>query len=160
MKKYIDSSVPILCLTGTATNRIMQEISAKFKIDSSSCYVERENRNKLFYHISRDSDKYTVKLTDRYTSLLGILAMKKIKNKITLIYVAQRKTCESLFDILKQMDFKVFLYLIMKVQRYHAGLALEEREKIEKQFNKNKIQILITTSAYGMGIDKRDITVK
>ncbi|MDY7021517.1 MAG: ATP-dependent DNA helicase RecQ, partial [Cyanobacteriota bacterium] len=66
-----------------------------------------------------------------------------------LVYVRTRKDSEELADLLKQQGYKT--------APYHAGLSSEERRQIEQTWLKGKLQFVVCTSAFGMGINKPNV---
>ena len=71
------------------------------------------------------------------------------KNKSGLVYVRSRKDSETLALWFKSLNFQA--------AAYHAGLATKQRRNIEHHWLTGKIQFVVCTSAFGMGIDKSDV---
>ena len=63
-----------------------------------------------------------------------------------IIYMNSRKNCQDMTDVIKNMGFKV--------ECYHAGLSKGMRNKIQNQFSSGNINIIVSTVAFGMGIDQ------
>ena len=78
-----------------------------------------------------------------------LLASLKKKNECTIIYVRTRKMCNTLFNILKEHQIKSTIY--------HAGLDHQTRSSSQQIWMNGTINIMIATSAFGMGIDKQNV---
>jgi ATP-dependent DNA helicase RecQ len=66
-----------------------------------------------------------------------------------LIYVRSRRDSEELFQLLQSLNYST--------AAYHAGLSSAERRRIEREWLTDRLQFVICTSAFGMGIDKKDV---
>lgn len=75
--------------------------------------------------------------------------MENHKEKGGIIYAATRKDVEKIYDGLEKRGYSV--------SKYHAGLSKDERDKNQEDFINDKINIMIATNAFGMGIDKPNI---
>lgn len=136
-------NVPILALTATATNTIIENINntlnlKNVKIVKSSCY-----RNNLNINILK---KNTVKK--------DIDTLKKIINKIDkkdkiIIYCKTISDTEDLKNELQKCEYKC--------DNYHSKKNLEIRKQIQDDFSLNNINIIIATCSFGMGIDEPNI---
>ncbi|EEY21564.1 ATP-dependent DNA helicase recQ [Verticillium alfalfae VaMs.102] len=78
-----------------------------------------------------------------------LLAYLKEHRGSTLVYVTQQRQAEDLALDLKKQGFKV--------QAFHAGMKTEEKTRIQDAFMASKVDIVVATIAFGMGIDKSDI---
>lgn len=128
-----------LALTASATSAVREEISTML------C---RPGYQEIMYSVDRPNIQLFVKRTeDKFAQLTEALAQSE---GATIIYCATRKKVEEVYQFLKNE------YL---VGYYHGGLTSNERSSLQQQFQKNQLQILIATNAFGMGIDKADIRV-
>ena len=128
-----------LALTASATPTVREEISTML------C---RPGYQEIVYSVDRPNIQLFVKHTeDKFAQLKEVLAQS---DGATIIYCATRKKVEEVYRFLKDE------YL---VGYYHGGLTSNERSSLQQQFQKNQLQILIATNAFGMGIDKADIRV-
>ncbi len=136
----IINSPKILAITATATKEIEKDILNQLSINAKifRTSFDRPNLNLKVINLPQNIYKEFI--------LLGLL--KKIKQP-AVIFVTTQRTAENLNDFLQANSFNS--------KYYHAGLTKEERSFIQDSFMKNKINILVATIAFGMGIDKKDI---
>ena len=97
----------------------------------------------------RPNLKYTVqKVPVKFHSLR--LHLNEIKGSV-IIYCTTRNNVSQLTNMLQSYQYKV--------GEYHAGLSIDKRQQAQKAWMKNEIQIVVSTSAFGMGINKPDVRV-
>jgi len=129
--------VPVLALTASATPKVIEDIMLQLDFKTPLVFKKSFERTNLHYIVRNVEDKYG-KL---------INAVKKVSES-GLIYVRNRKKTEEIADFLIQNG--------VIASFYHAGLNPEIRSKRQEDWIKNKIQIMVCTNAFGMGIDKPD----
>ncbi|TDR20360.1 RecQ family ATP-dependent DNA helicase [Marinicella litoralis] len=130
-----------LLLTATATPKVIADMRAKFSIDEDDVVVTGFYRNNLFLQMS------PTLAVDRHEKLLA-----RIKQDITaptIVYVTLQKTAETVAAYLAANN--------IHAQHYHAGMKPDERELIQSQFMQGKLNVIVATIAFGMGIDKKDV---
>lgn len=140
IKEYIPKDTPILALTATATPQIQDDIIEKLMISDAVVFKKSFARANLSYK--------TIKTEDKINHLLNQLS--HIKGSV-IIYVRSRKNTRHYSQIIEDSGFKSAFY--------HAGLSTQMRDKIQSDWIKNKIQIIVSTNAFGMGIDKPDVSL-
>lgn len=138
--KALEQKVPILALTATATPRVQEDILEKLNISSAKIYQGSFNRRNLFFQVIKG------KVPETFVAEY----LRKNKQEAGIIYCSTRKAVDSMYCYLKEI-------CQMSVGRYHAGMEKEEREKNQNDFIKDKIQGIIATNAFGMGIDKSNV---
>ncbi len=135
--------VPIVALTGTATPQVIEDIRKSLGIDDALIVKASFNRPNLFLKV----------VPKQHTNLdlapYFLDHNKKPIIKSSIIYVKTRKETETLKQIL--LDYGI------ECDAYHAGLLPSQRTKIHHEFLDNKLQCIIATISFGMGIDKSDI---
>ena len=142
-RKY--PTVPLLCLTATATIRVKEDIVKRLGIEREVQYFQSSfNRPNLVYEIRQKGDLKN--LEDDLSQLIK----GRFNNKSGIIYCISRKDCETLAGNL-QKKYKV------KCDYYHAELPYNKRKEIQDKWMNNEIQIIIATIAFGMGINKKDV---
>lgn len=134
----------LLLLTATATTDMKAELQAQFNLPTQAwfTYTESVNRPNIFLHteqVQEQDDK-----RERLKSLLMQLPGSGI------VYVSSRKLANSLAEWLRQTTGK-------RVAAYHGGLDNVARYRLQQQFMENQLDVIVATSAFGMGIDKDDI---
>ena len=132
----------VLALTATATKEVRDDIIKALDMKTPNIFVSGFNRDNLIYgvqnHISEE---------EKNKALIEFI------NKISgagIVYTSSIKTAESLFNVLKSN-------LNRKVGLYHGSLPPQIRKKMQDDFLANKIDVLIATNAFGMGVNKLDI---
>ncbi|SCI16273.1 ATP-dependent DNA helicase recQ [uncultured Clostridium sp.] len=129
----------VTAFTATASQEVREDIINILKLREPDVYITGFNRENLFINIVKSSskNKYIIDYLENHNNESGI------------IYVATRKDVEKIYEGLKKRG-----YLVSK---YHAGLSKEERKQNQEDFINDKINIMIATNAFGMGIDKSNI---
>ncbi len=131
----------VLLLTATATPPVIADMQQKFAIAADDVVTTgfyRANLNLLVEPVS-GADKQR-----RLEQWLGAKA-----GQPSIVYVTQQKTAEQVAARLSQRD--------IAASAYHAGIASDAREAIQRQFMAGQINCIVATIAFGMGIDKADI---
>lgn len=131
--------VPCLALTATATEKVVQEISMKLGLNNPKVFKQSFKRNNLNIIVENTSNKYK-----------RILEFLKQNPSSGIIYTRTRKEAEDLSFFLKNNRFQ-------NVDYYHAGLSAEVKEKLQKKWIGSQFHVLISTNAFGMGIDKDNV---
>ena len=130
-----------LLLTATATPAVVADMQAKFAIAAADVVCTgfyRANLNLLVKPVSG---------RDKLQRLIEWLSVRA--NQPTIVYVTLQKTAEQVAQQLRQHG--------LDAQAYHAGMVHEQRESIQNQFMGGRINCIVATIAFGMGIDKSDI---
>lgn len=129
---------PILALTASATPKVVADIKKQLELKRPKTFSKSFFRDNLIY-ISR-------KIEDKFHYLAQIL------NKVPgsgIVYVRNRK---------KTYEIAQFLYKNgISADYYHAGLSQEERKRKQELWQNNQLRIIVSTNAFGMGIDKPDV---
>ena len=142
MMEEINSEVPIIALTATATPKVQSDIVKNLSLRDAEILISSFNRANLYYEVQPKIKKdLTVKSIVKYIS--------GHKGKSGIIYTLNRKTTEELADLLKANNIKAVAY--------HAGLDQKLRAERQDQFLNEDVQVIVATIAFGMGIDKPDI---
>ena len=131
---------PIIALTATATDKVRTDILRSLNIEDAKQFKSSFNRPNLYYEVrpkTKNIDKEIVKF------------IKENPGKSGIIYCLARKKVEELAEVLRAND--------IKAAAYHAGLEAETRSRTQDDFLQEKIDIIVATIAFGMGIDKPDV---
>jgi ATP-dependent DNA helicase RecQ len=135
----------VAALTATATPATQQEIVSGLKLLHPSIFKSSFKRNIACTIIK------TGTISEHELQLFAYL---RSNNQTGIIYTSSRSETERLTHKLNHVSH---LLHIDKVGCYHAGLSATERQQTQQLFLENKLQILVATTAFGMGIDKPDI---
>jgi ATP-dependent DNA helicase RecQ len=135
------AEVPVIALTATATAAVRDDIIDKLAFRKSW---------KLFQSsFARDNISFVVRKTEnKQKKVFEIL--QKIKGS-AIIYVRSRKATQEIATWLSQKK--------IPATYYHAGLDFSERTQRQDQWIQNKFRVIVSTNAFGMGIDKPDVRV-
>ena len=131
---------PIIALTATATNKVRDDIKKNLGIQDAKDFKSSFNRPNLYYEVrpkTKNVDKDIIKF------------IKSNPGKSGIIYCLSRKKVEELAEILQAND--------ISAMAYHAGMEAAARSKTQDAFIMEKIDVIVATIAFGMGIDKPDV---
>ena len=131
---------PVIALTATATDKVRTDIKRSLGITDAREFKSSFNRPNLYYEIrqkSSDIDKQIIMFIRQHEGQRGI------------IYCLSRKKVEELSEVLKANN--------IKAAPYHAGLDSVTRSQTQDDFLMERIDVIVATIAFGMGIDKPDV---
>ena len=129
----------VTAFTATASQEVRKDIIASLRLLNPDIYITGFNRENLYINIVKSSSK------NKY--IIDYLENHKKENGI--IYAATRKDVEKIYEGLYKRGYSV--------SKYHAGLSQEERKINQEDFINDKVNIIVATNAFGMGIDKPNI---
>ncbi len=130
--------VPVLALTATATPEVVNDIQERLEFKEKRVFQMSFERKNLIYKVEKETDKYTA-LVNIFNSTSGS----------AIVYVRSRNKAREVAEILKLNK--------LKAEYYHAGLKAETRELVQNQWTRGNCRIIVSTNAFGMGIDKPDV---
>ncbi|MEZ8107003.1 RecQ family ATP-dependent DNA helicase [Vibrio cortegadensis] len=131
----------VLLLTATATPNVIEDMQSKFAIQKEHITITGFYRSNLDLAISPCVEEHK---TD---SLIDIIA--PTPDEPTIVYVTLQHSAEQVAKVLQHAG--------ISAHAYHAGLKTEQREFIQQQFMQGKINCIVATIAFGMGVDKANI---
>ncbi|AZA58568.1 RecQ family ATP-dependent DNA helicase [Chryseobacterium shandongense] len=131
--------IPCLALTATATPKVLEEIKAKLELKNPQVFQRSFKRDNIRI--------FTEEVSDKFQKIYDIL---KFTKQSGIIYVRTRKEAELLSEFLQKNQLK-------NVDFFHAGLSAKEKNAKQTIWNNSDNQILISTNAFGMGIDKDNV---
>ncbi|EOY2804996.1 DNA helicase RecQ [Enterococcus faecium] len=129
----------IVALTATATVQVAADIKRLLKIPENNHIQTGFERENLRFQVIKDQKK------EQYL----IEYLKINKNQSGIIYASTRKEVDRLYHLLKKFDFSV--------GRYHGGLNENERTEMQEAFLYDRLQLIVATNAFGMGINKSNV---
>ena len=130
----------VAAYTATATVKVIQEIKELLKLKNPVESIIGFDRPNLLYKVVKTGDKF---------SYVRDAINKNYENKSGIIYCATRKTVEGLTQKLNAQGFSA--------AAYHGGMGSELRQNNQHDFIHDKINIMVATNAFGMGINKPDV---
>ena len=131
---------PIIALTATATTKVRDDIKKNLGIQDAADFKSSFNRANLYYEVrskTKNVDKDIIKF------------IKSNPGKSGIIYCLSRKKVEELAEILQTNE--------ISAKAYHAGMDSAMRSQTQDDFIMERIDVIVATIAFGMGIDKPDV---
>ncbi|MCY8806953.1 ATP-dependent DNA helicase RecQ [Bacillus atrophaeus] len=129
----------IMALTATATPEVHEDICKQLHIEKENTVYTGFSRDNLTFKVAKGENK------DRFIEEY----LNRNKLEAGIIYTATRKEADRICEKLKRQH--------INAGRYHGGLPDEVRKEQQEQFLNDQIQVMVATSAFGMGIDKSNI---
>ena len=129
----------VAAFTATATPEVRADIVRLLGLQEPRVHVTGFDRPNLYFEVRRGENKKA--FIERY--------LKGHPGDAGIIYAATRKDVDALYSLLLRKHFAV--------GRYHAGLSDEERARVQDDFLYDRVQIMVATNAFGMGIDKPNV---
>jgi ATP-dependent DNA helicase RecQ len=130
----------VSAFTATATKEVREDIIHILKLRDPELLITGFDRKNLFYSVQKPKDKYAV--VSNY--------INQNPDKSGIIYCLTRKNVEEVCDRLSREG--------IEVTRYHAGLSDAERKRNQEDFIYDRKPIIVATNAFGMGIDKSNVS--
>jgi RecQ family ATP-dependent DNA helicase len=131
---------PVLALTATATPSVQADILAQLEMIKPARFIHGFRRDNLAIEVVE------VPVPERPAAICGLLANPE--RRPAIVYATSRKGAEMLAAELSRR---------VPASAYHAGLDAETRERVQTVFQAGKLEVVVATIAFGMGIDKADI---
>lgn len=131
--------IPCLALTATATPKVLEEIKNKLELKNAKTFQKSFKRKNIKI--------FTDEVSDKFQRVLDIL---KYNSSSGIVYVRTRKEAELLTGFLQKNKLK-------NVDFFHAGLTTKEKNIKQNTWNNSDQHVLISTNAFGMGIDKDNV---
>ncbi|HER63312.1 MAG TPA: DNA helicase RecQ, partial [Desulfobacteraceae bacterium] len=131
--------IPIIALTATAEPHTRRDILERLQLTRSRCYISSFDRPNIRYTVLEKQKPFaqlTAFLQDR-------------QNEAGIVYCLSRKRVEKVASQLIDAGYRA--------ASYHAGLPAGQRKKVQEDFLRDDVRIIVATVAFGMGIDKSNI---
>ena len=132
-------NVPIAAFTATATAEVSADIQKQLRLREPFCVLASFDRPNLSYQVVYKDDLGSQLVT----------FLKSVPGQSGIIYRGTRKKVEETAEMLTKQGFDV--------RPYHAGMSDTERAWVQDAFSTDRIQIIVATIAFGMGIDKSNV---
>ena len=129
----------VSAFTATATLQVRDDIVKHLQLEEPNVLITGFDRKNLFFKVDKPDNKKA--------ALLSFLRDKKGKSGI--VYCATRKAVEQVSQVLIEKGYRA--------APYHAGLTDTERRNNQDDFLYDRVQIMVATNAFGMGIDKSNV---
>ncbi len=129
---------PIIALTATATPTVQRDIVTQLQLSSPSLFIHGFRRDNLQIEV--------VEMSKARRNEFVVKLLAKQENRPAIVYAPSRKAAEELAGMLGG-----------RAAAYHAGLEPSVRERVQRGFQAGKVEVVVATIAFGMGIDKADV---
>ena len=136
----LDTRPVVSAFTATATPIVREDIVAQLRLDDPTVLVSGFDRQNLFFQVQKPDDKFMALMT----------FLRERKTRSGIIYCSTRAAVEEVCFKLQQKG--------LSASRYHAGLSDNERRNNQEDFLYDRAQIMVATNAFGMGIDKSNVS--
>ena len=130
---------PIGAFTATATPEVRDDIRRLLQLERPAMVTTGFDRENLYFEVQEPRSKQT--------ALLELVRSRP--GKCGIVYCSTRRAVEDVCAFLQEEG--------ISATRYHAGLDAEERRKNQEDFLFDRVQVMVATNAFGMGIDKSDV---
>ncbi len=132
-------SAPLIALTATATPKVQMDIQKNLGMSDAAVFKSSFNRPNLYYEIrpKHDVDREIIRF------------VKQNEGKSGIIYCLSRKKVEELTELLVANG--------IRARAYHAGMDAATRAANQDDFLMERVEVIVATIAFGMGIDKPDV---
>jgi ATP-dependent DNA helicase RecQ len=131
----------VLALTATATPAVQDDIVRTLELPAMRRVIGDFNRPNLRFEVVA-----TARPQEKVARLIELLSRE---HQPAIVYASTRREAQGVFQLLSENGFSVCLY--------HGGLDAEERTQTQRAFQHDRVQIMVATVAFGMGVDKPNI---
>lgn len=143
-KKCLEKPIPVSCFTATAKQKVISDIGAYFRdtlgLELKKFLSSSERTNLRYEVIGVHSD------SEKDQALRDLVTRKRCP---TIVYVSRTKLAEDLAEMLNKHG--------VKAAAFHGKMDSKEKQQNQDEFKENLIQVMVATSAFGMGVDKEDV---
>jgi ATP-dependent DNA helicase RecQ len=131
---------PIIALTATATPTVQRDIAAQLNLQNPAIFITGFRRSNLAVEV--------VELSKPQRADFALKLLKSAESRPAIIYAQSRKDAEEL---------ATKLHKHFPTAAYHAGLDPGTRDRVQRAFLGGKLDVVVATVAFGMGVDKADV---
>jgi ATP-dependent DNA helicase RecQ len=131
---------PVMALTATATPIVQDDIVAQLRLDQTARFIHGFRRSNLAVEV--------VEVSKPKRTQLALSLLKPQERRPAIVYAPTRKEAETLAQELSES---------FSTAAYHAGLEPDHRERVQREFLTGRLEAVVATIAFGMGIDKPDV---
>ncbi|MBW6479343.1 MAG: RecQ family ATP-dependent DNA helicase [Bacteroidales bacterium] len=143
-KKNLQDGIPVSCFTATAKQKVIEDIRYYFKEKLSlefELFTSKASRTNLHYKVFEKGDE-----EEKYLAARDLI---EEKNCPTIIYVSRTRKAYLLAERLTNDGFNA--------KPYHGKMDVKEKTSNQNAFISGEVSIMVATSAFGMGVDKKDV---
>jgi ATP-dependent DNA helicase RecQ len=136
--KELHPRVPIIAVTATATKAVQEDIVTVLELENAQVFKSSYERSNIHYKIENTGDKRQ-----------ALRHFYNVQPGSSITYVRSRKNAVEFTLLLQQAQITAGFY--------HGGLSNKIRSRTAQSWMNNKLQVMLATNAFGMGIDKPDV---
>src|SRR5690606_26809710 len=143
-KKNLEDGIPVSCFTATAKQKVIEDIRAYFREKLSldlELFTSKASRTNLQYKVFEKRDE-----EEKYQAVRDLIEQKDCP---TIVYVSRTRKAYLLAERLFKDGFSA--------KPYHGKMDKQEKSENQDSFIRGDTQIMVATSAFGMGVDKKDV---
>lgn len=143
-KKNLEDEIPVSCFTATAKQKVIEDIRNYFKEKLSldfELFTSKSSRTNLQYKVFEKGNE-----EEKYQTVRDLI---EEKNCPTIIYVSRTRKAYLLAERLTKDGFNA--------KPYHGKMDVKEKTANQNAFISGEVTIMVATSAFGMGVDKKDV---
>jgi ATP-dependent DNA helicase RecQ len=143
-KKNLEYGIPVSCFTATAKQNVIEDIRRYFKDKLNldlELFTSKASRTNLQYKVFQKGNE-----EDKYLALRDLIEQK---NCPTIVYVSRTRKAFQLADRLCKDG--------LNAKPYHGKMTAQEKSENQNAFIAGEVPIMVATSAFGMGVDKKDV---
>jgi ATP-dependent DNA helicase RecQ len=134
--------VPLIALTATATPAVRADVVKQLGLHDPVTIVRGFDRPNLAWSVVGAADRNA-------KDMLLLRLVRHQTEGVSIVYAPTRKAVDSLTDLLRRGG--------LAATAYHAGMSAQDRERMQNEFMRGRVPIIVATCAFGMGIDKPDV---
>ncbi|KAF3618235.1 Mediator of RNA polymerase II transcription subunit 34 [Capsicum annuum] len=138
-------NVPVVALTATATKKVQDDLMEMLHIPRCVKFVSSVNRPNLYYMV-REKSSTAKTVVDE---IAEYIRTSYPNNESGIVYCFSRKECEQVALELRERE--------ISADHYHADMDVNARERVHLRWSNGKLQVIVGTVAFGMGINKPDV---
>ncbi|CAN6547058.1 unnamed protein product [Malus baccata var. baccata] len=138
-------NVPVIALTATATQKVQSDLMEMLHIPRCVKFVSTVNRPNLFYMVREKSSVGKVVVDE----IAEFIHHSYSDHESGIVYCFSRKECEQVAKELREKG--------ISAHHYHADMDANARENVHKRWSNGRLQVIVGTVAFGMGINKPDV---
>lgn len=145
-KKNLEDAIPVSCFTATAKQKVIEDIRDYFRQKLSlelEIFSSKASRTNLHYKVFEKGDEEA-----KYQEVRDLLEERDCP---AIIYVSRTRKANSLAEKLTADGFNA--------KAYHGKMDAKEKTANQNSFIAGEVQIMVATSAFGMGVDKKDVGI-
>ncbi len=139
--------IPVLALTATATRRVTEDIIRELGMREPAAYRGSFFRPNLVITASKKGAQGGAPARNTRGDLLGVV--RRHAGESGIVYCLSRRSVDGLAEWLRAQG--------VRAAAYHAGLADDERTRVQDAFARDDLDVVVATVAFGMGIDKSNV---